>query len=184
MDKFEEYIKARYPVDYEHLKEKYPNVPVGEFYGDEKDLWNCKQAELDHLNEVLEERTKEWLEAIKLGTYFQDAAKPLKEEVEQLNKTLSIKSKFLEDSDVAHKFLSEQLEEKNKRIRNAVALLNEIHKRSLDNPEVWDLVDDVWEALRGNDQYKEHRTKAEQQINKGARLTKHQIDLGDKNANS
>lgn len=47
MDKFEEYIKARYPVDYEHLKEKYPNVPVGEFYVDEKDLWNYRQAELD-----------------------------------------------------------------------------------------------------------------------------------------
>lgn len=37
-------------------------------------------------------------------------------EVDQLNKTLSIKSKFLEDSDVTNKFLSEQLEEKDKRI--------------------------------------------------------------------
>lgn len=76
------------------------------------------------------------------------------------------------------------IREKDKRIRNAVALLNEIHKRSLDNPEVWDLVDDVWEALRGKDQYTEHRTKAEEQIKKGARLTKHQIDLGENNANS
>ncbi|MDO6644566.1 hypothetical protein [Acinetobacter guillouiae] len=143
-----------------------------------------QQAELDRLNEVLDERTKEWLEAIKLGAYFQEAAKPLKDKVDQLTKTLSIKSKFLEDSDVTNKFLSEQLEEKKGRIRKAVALLNEIHKRSLDNPEVWDLVDDVWEALRGKDQYTEHRTKAEQQINKGARLTNHQIDLGDNNANS
>lgn len=44
--------------------------------------------------------------------------------------------------------------------------------------------DDLEKALRGKDQYTEHRSKAEQQINKGARLTKHQIDLGDKNANS
>ena len=78
--------------------------------------WQFRQAELDRLNEVLDERTKEWLEAIKLGAYFQEAAKPLKDEVDQLTKTLSIKSNFLEDSDVTNKFLSEQLEEKDKRI--------------------------------------------------------------------
>lgn len=54
MDKFEEYIKARYPVDYEHLKEKYPNVPVGEFYGDEKDLWNYRQADLEEKDKRIE----------------------------------------------------------------------------------------------------------------------------------
>lgn len=122
--------------------------------------------------------------AIEAEFIFEAGQQSRQAEVDQLNKTLSIKSKFLEDSDVTNKFLSEQLEEKKGRIRKAVALLNEIHKRSLDNPEVWDLVDDVWEALRGNDQYTEHRTKAEEQINKGARLTKHQIDLGGNNANS
>jgi hypothetical protein len=92
----------------------------------------------------------------------------------------------LQINEMAEVGLSQEsaIREKDKRIRNAVALLNEIHKRSLDNPEVWDLVDDVWEALRGKDQYTEHRTKAEEQIKKGARLTKHQIDLGDNNANS
>ena len=43
--------------------------------------------------------------------------------------------------------------------------------------------DDLDQALKGS-HYEEHHTKAEQHINKGARLTKHQIDLGDKNANS
>ncbi|MBK5647217.1 MAG: hypothetical protein I4N51_09040 [Acinetobacter sp.] len=70
MDKFEEYIKARYPVDYEHLKEKYPNVPVGEFYGDEKDLWNYRQAELEEkdkwikqaLSELESLHNKKWAE--------------------------------------------------------------------------------------------------------------------------
>lgn len=38
-------------------------------------------------------------------------------------------------------------------------------------------IEDVSKALKGHDQYAEHRTKAEQQINNGARLTKHQIDL-------
>lgn len=173
MDKFEQ----------QQIKYRYNGKPQQWQWGFRAG-YESRQAEVDQLNEVLEERTKEWLEAIELGKYFQDVAKPLKDEVDQLNKTLSIKSKFLEDSDVTNKFLSEQLEDKNKRTRKAVALLNEIHKRSLDNPEVWDLVDDVWEALRGKDQYTEHRTKAEQQINKGARLTKHQIDLGDNNANS
>ncbi len=47
MSEFEDYIKARYPVDYDSLKEKYPNVHVCEFYGDEQDLWDLKQAEID-----------------------------------------------------------------------------------------------------------------------------------------
>lgn len=64
MDKFEEYIKARYPVDYEHLKEKYPNVPVGEFYGDEKDLWNYRQAEVDQLKEAMERQGKLAIQAM------------------------------------------------------------------------------------------------------------------------
>jgi len=42
----------------------------------------------------------------------------------------------------------------------------------------------VIKALRDSNQYKEHRANAEEQIKKGARLTNHQIDLGDKNANS
>ena len=46
-------------------------------------------AEIDQLNEVLDERTKEWLEAIELGTYFQDAAKPLKDEVDDLKAQLN-----------------------------------------------------------------------------------------------
>lgn len=50
--------------------------------------WQSRQAELDQLNEVLDERTKEWLEAIKLGTYFQDVAKPLKDEVEKKDKRI------------------------------------------------------------------------------------------------
>ena len=54
MSEFEDYIKARYPVDYDSLKEKYPNVHVCEFYGDEQDLWNLKQAEIDDLEKQLD----------------------------------------------------------------------------------------------------------------------------------
>ena len=51
--------------------------------------WQSRQTELDQLNEVLDERTKEWLEAIKLGTYFQEAAKPLKDKVDQLQSQIN-----------------------------------------------------------------------------------------------
>ena len=54
MSEFEDYIKARYPVDYDSLKEKYPNVHVCEFYGDEQDLWDLKQAEIDDLEKQLD----------------------------------------------------------------------------------------------------------------------------------
>lgn len=105
-----------------------------------------RQAELDQLNKVLDERTKEWLEAIKLGTYFQEAAKPLKDEVDQLNKTLSIKSKFLDDSDVANKFLSEQLEDKDKRINQALNFINNWWHPDLDQKL---FVEALCKALRG-----------------------------------
>lgn len=123
MDKFEEYIKARYPVDYEHLKEKYPNVPVGEFYGDEKDLWNYRQAEVDELQ----------------------------------NRLIAVQR---------------LLDEKFALVYDGKGYFSDMVK-----------CDDLDQALKGS-HYEEHHTKAEQQINKGARLTKHQIDLGDKNANS
>lgn len=54
MSEFEEYIKARCPVDYDSLKEKYPNVHVCEFYRDEQDLWDLKQAEIDDLEKQLD----------------------------------------------------------------------------------------------------------------------------------
>ncbi len=54
MSEFEDYIKARYPVDYDSLKEKYPNVHVCEFYGDEQDLWDLKQAKIDDLEKQLD----------------------------------------------------------------------------------------------------------------------------------
>lgn len=117
MDKFEEAWKEN-----RHVWESSKNLAKAMYLAGQQ----SRQAELDQLNEVLDERTKEWLEAIKLGTYFQEAAKPLKDEVEQLNKTLSIKSKFLDDSDAANKFLSEQLEDKNKRIAELELALTQI----------------------------------------------------------
>lgn len=48
-----------------------------------------KQAEIDHLNRVLDERTKEWLQAIELGDYFKNVAKPLKAELDQLQSQIN-----------------------------------------------------------------------------------------------
>lgn len=49
MGEFEDFIKAKYPVDYESLKEKYPNVPIVEFYGDEQDVWDFQQSKIEQL---------------------------------------------------------------------------------------------------------------------------------------
>lgn len=49
MGEFEDFIKAKYPVDYESLKEKYPNVPIVEFYGDEQDVWDHQQSKIEQL---------------------------------------------------------------------------------------------------------------------------------------
>jgi len=48
------------------------------------------QAEIDRLNSVLDERTKEWLQAIECGTYFENVAKPLKTEIDQLKAELAL----------------------------------------------------------------------------------------------
>ena len=47
------------------------------------------QAEIDRLNSVLDERTKEWLQAIECGTYFENVAKPLKAENDSLKTQLN-----------------------------------------------------------------------------------------------
>ena len=51
--------------------------------------WQHQQAIIDQLNSVLGERTKEWLQAIEIGTYFENAAKPLKEENDRLKAQLN-----------------------------------------------------------------------------------------------
>jgi hypothetical protein len=48
-----------------------------------------QQAEIDRLSSVLDERTKEWLQAIELGAYFENVAKPLKEENDRLKAQLN-----------------------------------------------------------------------------------------------
>lgn len=58
MGEFEDFIKAKYPVDYESLKEKYPNVPIVEFYGDEQDVWNHQQSKIEQLEKEKAEITR------------------------------------------------------------------------------------------------------------------------------
>jgi hypothetical protein len=48
-----------------------------------------QQAEIDRLSSVLDERTNEWLQAIELGAYFENVAKPLKEENDRLKAQLN-----------------------------------------------------------------------------------------------
>ena len=59
---------------------------------------HIKQAEIDRLNSVLDERTKEWLQAIECGTYFENVAKPLKAENDELKKRIEIQQVLLDIS--------------------------------------------------------------------------------------
>lgn len=58
MGEFEDFIKAKYPVDYESLKEKYPNVPIVEFYGDEQDVWDFQQSKIEQLEKELKQKNR------------------------------------------------------------------------------------------------------------------------------
>ena len=51
--------------------------------------WSTQQVNIDQLNNVLDERTKEWLQAIECGSYFENVAKPLKEENDNLKAQLN-----------------------------------------------------------------------------------------------
>lgn len=79
---------------------------------------------LDHLNKVLDERTKEWLEAIECGTYFQNVAELLKTENE----------------------------EKDRRIKQALMMIDHIQKVGLISSRYG--VEDVQKALRGKNELK------------------------------
>ncbi|MDR6542944.1 hypothetical protein ABIC56_002919 [Acinetobacter bereziniae] len=112
MDKFEEWWKVN-GAKYDYV------LPAS------RDAFEAgqesRQAELDQLNEVLDERTKEWLEAIELGTYFQDVAKPLKDEVDFLKAQLGIKRDQIKGFESEIKKTWQALEEKDKRIEKATA---------------------------------------------------------------
>lgn len=120
MSDFEKYIEAKYPNrSPKILFQKFKDIDGTLFYGvkeieDQAEVWSHQQAIIDQLNSVLDERTKEWLQAIELGAYFENVAKPLKEENDRLKAQLSNmeaccieKKKEVEDQ---HKKVDEVLE--------------------------------------------------------------------------
>lgn len=115
--------------------------------------WQSRQSEFDAMTEALLKQTQ--LLAKKRA------------EINQLQSQIN---------EMAEVGLSQEsvIREKDKRISQALNFINNWWHPNVDQKL---FIEDVSKALRGHDQYTEHRTKAEQQINKGARLTKHQIDL-------
>ncbi|MGO1061702.1 hypothetical protein [Acinetobacter lwoffii] len=133
-----------------------------------------QQAEIDWLSSVLDERTKEWLQAIECGTYFENVAKPLKEENDSLRVQLSLqrdRNKALEAeltnsrnySDDLHEQLNNMEAcyiEKKKQVEAVSQVLCEL-KESLKDFQEMDLYDkgyrvtteyviaDLEQALRG-----------------------------------
>ena len=95
MSDFEKYIEAKYPNrSPKILFQKFKDIDGTLFYGvkeieDQAEVWSHQQAIIDQLNSVLDERTKEWLQAIELGAYFENVAKPLKEENDRLKAQLN-----------------------------------------------------------------------------------------------
>lgn len=94
MSEFEKYIEAKYPNrSPKILFQKFKDIDGTLFYGvkeieDQAEVWQHQQAKIDRLNSVLDERTKEWLQAIECGTYFENVAKPLKAENDELKKRI------------------------------------------------------------------------------------------------
>lgn len=147
MSEFEDYIKARYPVDYDSLKEKYPNVHVCEFYGDEQDLWDLKQAEIDD-----SENTRAVL--YRENTDIREKNTDLQAEIDDLEKQLDM-MKYINDEqskNIQNAFKTIEIEqgfkdELQKRIDAVKAIMNEYYTGSFD--ESAEMAGLISLALRG-----------------------------------
>ena len=126
-----------------------------------------QQAKIDRLNSVLDERTKEWLQAIECGTYFENVAKPLKAENDELQKRIDEVCDLLDRAEVNHKHLltkyqsTKAMEMSSSKILSRVdQILNDLNESMKDFKEM-DLYDkgyrvafeyviaDLEKALRG-----------------------------------
>ena len=81
MSDFDNYIKEKYPQDYENLKLNYPDVEPSEFYPEAIDAWNHQQQKIDELQNKIKE-----LELINFDSelHFEAA----KEKIDELQKRI------------------------------------------------------------------------------------------------
>lgn len=108
-------------------------------------VWGKQQVNIDQLNNVLDERTKEWLQAIECGTYFENVAKPLKEENDRLKAQLNnMEACYIE---------------KKKQVESCVALVGEWRETHIGGWSDYargslhsrqDCINDLEKALRGD----------------------------------
>ncbi|MFW1826431.1 hypothetical protein [Acinetobacter sp. ULE_I092] len=144
MDKFEEAWKEN-----RHVWESSKNLAKAMYLAGQQ----SQQAEVDQLNKVLDERTKEWLEAIKLGTYFQEAAKPLKDEVDFLKAQLGIKRDQVKGFESEIKKAWQAVDEKDKQIDVACKSINSFFDNQVSTPtprEYANFIAEILETLRGD----------------------------------
>lgn len=83
MDKFEQVFARHHAVKTAYCSNYVRGCEWGFKAGQQP-----RQAEVDRLSSVLAERTEEWLEVIKCGTYFQEISKPLKDELDKKDKQI------------------------------------------------------------------------------------------------
>lgn len=63
-------------------------------------MFQERQATINQLNSVLNERTKEWIQAIECGTYFENVAKPLRVKNDALQKRIDEALTWLTRTDI------------------------------------------------------------------------------------
>jgi len=112
------------------------------------------QAEIDQLNSVLDERTKEWLQAIECGTYFENVAKPLKTEINQLKTQINIalNSETIKQREQIQHYMGKCVEQ-NKQVEEGLKLIKSLYKSEFSqrsNPSIHiSQIREIEKALRG-----------------------------------
>lgn len=71
MSDFDNYIKEKYPQDYENLKLNYPDVGPSEFYPEAEDAWNHQQQKIDEYAMVAESLDESYVRECKKNKELQ-----------------------------------------------------------------------------------------------------------------
>lgn len=106
MSDFDNYIKEKYPQDYENLKLNYPDVEPSEFYPEAIDAWNHQQQKIDEYAMVAEALDESYVRECKKNKELQNKIK----ELELIN--------F--DSELHFEAAKEKIDELQKRIDDVV----------------------------------------------------------------
>ena len=174
MSDFEEYIKVNYPREYERQKRIYPDQSVEELYSEDYKMWQHQQAKIEKLENELSTTKQVLGNVIDMEVAKVDSLKA------QLN---NMEACYIEKKKECE-LLESNINNLTKQFSDCYEVAYAEYKKNADSYysgkcDAFDLAEQLAGlALRGvNNLLTDARQKAEDQINNGARLTKHQIDL-------